>query len=99
MAHRWLGLAALAVALAVAMSCGSDRGAIPPEEQAANDVPVAVLFYPTIGFQQSPPYEATGGRGTTQWNAYMGHPVLLSLVPGRDSSKHGRKSDGMHPKT
>ena len=36
MARNWLGLAALAVALAVAMSCGSDRGASPPEEQAAN---------------------------------------------------------------
>ncbi len=50
MAHRWLGLAALAVVLAVAMSCGSDREANPPEQQAANDVPVAVLFYPTHGF-------------------------------------------------
>ena len=40
MARRFLGLAALAIALAVAMSCGSDGGASPPEEQAANDVPV-----------------------------------------------------------
>ena len=35
-----------------------------------NDVPVATLFYAGHGFQQAYPYEATGGRGTTHWNAY-----------------------------
>ncbi len=35
-----------------------------------NDVPVATLFYPSHGFQQAYPHEATGGRGTTGWNVY-----------------------------
>ena len=70
MAHRWLGLAAVAVVLAVTLGCNSDQGVNPPEDQAANDVPVGVLFYPTHGFSQERPYAAVGGRGTTGWNVY-----------------------------
>ena len=66
MVRRWLGTALATMLLAT--GCGETTG----EERSyvSNDVPIAVQFYSTIGFQQAAPYKATGGRGTTQWNAY-----------------------------
>ena len=51
----------------MAAGCGDTTGG---EQDALNDVPIAALFYPTHGFQQAHPHEATGGRGTTGWNLY-----------------------------
>ena len=70
MAHGWLGLAMLTLLLAaMSVACGDATTGV-QEQKAATEVAVAVQFYPTHGFQQAAPYEATGGRGTTQWNAY-----------------------------
>lgn len=63
-----LCLALAVAAVALMMACG-DNG-VEEKGLMSNDVPIAVQFYSTIGFQQSTPYEATGGRGTTQWGAY-----------------------------
>ena len=75
--RRWLGLSALSVCLVLtAVGCGeTSLSPTPtqtqqPVQYTPGDVPVATLFYPTHGFQQTPPYEATGGRGTTHWNLY-----------------------------
>ena len=70
MALRRTGLALVAALLALAASgCGLDTRT-EGEAYVPNDVPIATLFYPTHGFQQAYPHEATGGRGTTGWNLY-----------------------------
>ena len=67
MVRGWIGIALAALVLA-ATGCGD---AMTEEESyTPNDVPIATLFYPTHGFQQAYPHEATGGRGTTAWNLY-----------------------------
>ena len=76
--RRWVGITAVAVAVVlVAVGCGETTER---EQSKANDVPVATLLYPTHGFQQAYPYEATGGRGTTHWNAY-GPPGVENPFP------------------
>ena len=77
--RRWVGIVAVTVAVLTAVGCGSDAQRTEGQEMA-NDVPIATLFYPTHGFQQAYPYEATGGRGTTHWNAY-GPPGADSPFP------------------
>ena len=76
MTGRWLGIAVTAVVLA-AVGCGAGEPSptLSPtrelvEQHTPSEAPIATLFYPTHGFQQQYPYEATGGRGTTHWNTY-----------------------------
>lgn len=73
----WLVLTSLLACLLLAVIGCSETAPGPtpthtqePVQYAPNDAPIATLFYPTHGFQQTPPYEATGGRGTTHWNLY-----------------------------
>ena len=68
---------ALAVAIAVAMSCGSDRGSDSQTENALSDVPLATLLYVGFGFEQSYPFESVGGLGSTGWNV-IGNDTLWS---------------------
>ena len=65
-----LRLLIVVAAVLMMTACTASPTQEPEVPYTPNDVPIAVQFYPTIGFQQEPPYEATGGRGTTQWNAY-----------------------------
>ena len=60
-----LGIALAGILLTLVACSGSVE-----EPYMPNDVPVGTLFYPSHGFQQAYPHEATGGRGTTGWNAY-----------------------------
>ena len=76
MTRVWMGLSL--TVLALALGCSSTASQV--GQYARNDVPVATLLYPTHGFQQLPPYEATGGRGTTHWNVY-GPPGADSPFP------------------
>ena len=83
MVHRWLGLAALAVAITATMSCAGTAAETQDMKEpryTPNDVPIATLFYVGHGFQQAYPYGATGGRGTTGWNAY-GPPGTADPFP------------------
>ena len=77
MARIWLGIAALAVALAVAMGCGTDGPASSEGKSALSDVPLATLLYVGFGFEQGYPFESVGGLGSTGWNV-IGNDTLWS---------------------
>ncbi len=66
MTRVWLGLSL--TALALALGCSTTTSQV--GQDLSSDVPVATVFYPTHGFKQWPPHEATGERGTTHWNVY-----------------------------
>ena len=68
MIRMWMGTALAVALLATAAIAGC--GETERKQNMTNDVPIAALFYPTHGFQQASPHEATGGRGTTHWNLY-----------------------------
>ena len=64
-------IAALVVLFAIAgLASGACEARAAKDDNTTNDVPVATLLYVSHGFQQTYPYEATGGRGTTGWNVY-----------------------------
>lgn len=94
MARMWLGLSLTVLALALGCSTATSQ----ESQYERNDVPVATLLYPTHGFQQSPPHEATGGRGTTHWNVY-GPPGADSPFHGPGSPPRGRKLAGTPRRT
>ena len=65
-----LRLLIVVTAVLMVTACTAPPTQEPEVPYMPNDVPIATLFYPTHGFQQKYPHEATGGRGTTHWNAY-----------------------------
>ena len=93
MAHRWLGFAALAVLLAVALSCGSDRGSNSEEESVLGDVPLATLLYVGFGFEQSYPFESVGGLGSTGWNVIGNDTLWSGLVVSQPEIDFYRSKD------
>ena len=77
MVYRLLGLVALAVVLAVAMSCAgtaSETQDMKEQRYTPNGVPIAALLYIDAGHQPFHPYDAPGGLGTWRWNMYGAEP-------------------------
>ncbi len=95
MAHRWLGLAALAVVLVVAMACGSAPGEEEPHTSSPKSVPVATIFYQWYGYEHDAQsdWPSTGGLQTFHWNDIIDNDLITGFVINRPEIGHYASDD------